>query len=136
MRMLKHRVSAVVCAAALSMIFSRTGAAQMAREPEIQLETQAMYHSRTLVPPPAARTEAKPAVSSAGVAWVPGFWNLEGDPMTAPHGGWVWVPGRLETPPMPGAHWDQAHWGWDADTKTDRWWTWIPGHWDEPGRGK
>ena len=36
MRMLKHRVVAVVCAAALSMIFTRTGAAPMAREPEIR----------------------------------------------------------------------------------------------------
>ena len=130
MRMLKHRVAAVVCAAGLSMVFSRTGAAQMAREPEIQLETQAMYHSRTLVPPPEARTEAKPAARAAGAVWVPGFWNLEGDPKTAPHGGWEWVPGRLEKPPMPGAYWDEAHWGWNAG-----WFTWVPGHWDEPRRG-
>jgi hypothetical protein len=85
--MLKHRVAAVVCAAALSMIFSRTGAAQMAHGPEIRTETQAVYHSRSLLPPPAARTEAKPAVRTAGAVWVPGFWNLEGDPKTAPHGG-------------------------------------------------
>ena len=131
MRMLKHRVAAVMCAAALSMIFPRTGAPQMAREPEIQMETQAVYRSRMALPPPKARTEAKPAVSTAGAVWVPGFWNLEGDPMTAPRGGWVWVPGRLENPPMPGASWDDAHWGWNAG-----WYTWIPGHWDEPGRGK
>jgi hypothetical protein len=36
---------------------------------------------------------------------------------------------------MPGAQWDEAHWGWDASDRTDRWWSWIPGHWDEPGRG-
>jgi hypothetical protein len=131
MRMLKHRFSAVVCAAALSMMLTRTGAAQMAREPEIQMETQAVYRSRIPLPPPAARAEAKPAVSTAGAVWVPGFWNLEGDRMTAPRGGWVWVPGRLEKPPMPGASWDDAHWGWSAG-----WYTWIPGHWDEPGRGK
>ena len=51
--------------------------------------------------------------------------------MTAPRGGWAWVPGRVENPPMPGAYWDDAHWGWNAG-----WYTWIPGHWDEPGRGK
>ena len=84
MRMLKHRVATVVCAAALSMIFSRTGAAQMAREQEIIVETQAVYHSRLPLPPPAARSEAKPAVALAGAVWVPGFWNFEGDPKTAP----------------------------------------------------
>ena len=131
MRMLKHRVAAVVCATTLSMIFTRTGAAQMAREPEIQMETQAVYRSRIALPAPEARTEAKQAASTAGAAWVPGFWNLEGDPMTAPRGGWVWVPGRLEKPPMRGASWDDAHWGWNAG-----WYTWIPGHWDEPGRGQ
>ena len=131
MRMLKHRVSAVVCAAALSMILTRTGAAQMAREPEIQMETQAVYRSRIPLRPPAARAEARSAVRTAGAVWVPGFWDLEGDRMTAPRGGWVWVPGRLETPPTPGASWDDAHWGWNAG-----WYTWIPGHWDEPGRGK
>ena len=131
MRMFKHRVAAVVCAAALSVIISRTGAAQMARESGIRMEGGAVYHSRTPVAPPAARTEAKPAERSAGAVWVPGFWNLEGDPRTAPNAGWVWVPGRLEQPPMPGAHWDEAHWGWDAE-----WWSWIPGHWDEPGRGR
>jgi hypothetical protein len=131
MRMLKHRVAAVVCAAALSMMFSRTGTAQAPREPEIQMETQAVYHSRIPLPPPVVKTEARPAVHSAGAVWVPGFWNLEGDRMTAPRAGWVWVPGRLETPPMPGAHWDEAHWGYDKE-----WWSWMPGHWDQPRRGK
>ena len=131
MRMLKHRVTAVVCAAALSMILTRTGAAQMAREPEIQMETQAVYRSRIPLRPPAARAEARSAVRTAGAVWVPGFWNFEGNRMTAPRAGWVWVPGRLETPPMPGAYWDEAHWGYEKE-----WWSWIPGHWDEPRRGK
>ncbi len=131
MRTFQYRVAAVACAAALSMIFSRTGAAQMARDSGIHMESRTVYHTRTPVPPPAAKTEAKPAERMAGAVWIPGFWDLEGDPNTAPRGGWVWVPGRLEEPPMPGAHWDEAHWGWEAE-----WWTWIPGHWDEPGRGK
>jgi hypothetical protein len=129
--MLEHRVAAVVCAAALSMVFSRTGAAQMAREEGVLMETQAVYHSRLPLPPPTARTETKPAEHAAGAVWVPGFWNFEGDRMTAPHAGWVWVPGRLEKPPMAGAYWDEAHWGFDKE-----WWSWIPGHWDEPRRGK
>ena len=130
MRMLKRRVATVVCAAALSMVFSRTGAAQMAREQEVIVETQAAYHSRLPLSPPAARSETKPAMHVAGAVWVPGFWNFEGDPKTAPHGGWVWVSGRLEKPPMPGAYWDEAHWGWNAG-----WFTWVPGHWDQPKRG-
>ena len=68
---------------------------------------------------------------TVGAVWVPGFWNFEGNPKTAPHGGWVWVSGRLEKPPMRGAYWDEAHWGWNAG-----WFTWVPGHWDEPRRGK
>ena len=118
MRGIEQRVSAVVLAAALSMGFSRSAAAQMARAPTIERES-------------AVKTEVTPAERSAGAVWIPGFWDLQGDPRTAPHAGWVWVPGRLEPPPMPGAHWDDAHWGWNAE-----WWSWIPGHWDEPGRAK
>jgi hypothetical protein len=139
MRTFQHRVAAVACVAALSMIFSRTGAAQVARDSSIKMENRVVYHSKTPVRPPAAKTEAKPAERAAGAVWIPGFWDLQGDPHTAPHAGWVWIPGRLENPPMPGAQWDEAHWGWAADlsteVSTDRWWSWIPGHWDEPGRG-
>jgi hypothetical protein len=131
MRGIEQRVSAVVLAAALSMGFSRSAAAQMAREPTIQRESQAVYQARIPVPPPAVKTEVTPADRALGAVWIPGFWDLQGDPRTAPHAGWVWVPGRLEQPPMPGAHWDEAHWGWNAE-----WWSWIPGHWDEPGPSK
>lgn len=129
MRTFQHRVAAVVCAAALSMIVSRTGAAQAAPAPGIQAESRAVYRTKNPMAPPAAKTEAKPAERKAGAVWIPGFWDITGDPHTAPNAGWVWVPGRLEEPPMKGAHWDEAHWGWQ-----DEWWSWIPGHWDEPGR--
>ena len=80
MRMLKHRVATAVCAAALSMIFSRTGAAQMAREEEIVVETQAVYHSRLPLPHPAVRSEAKPAVHTAGAVLGAGVLELRGSP--------------------------------------------------------
>ena len=131
MRGIEQRVSAVVFAAALSMSFSRSAVAQVAHEPAIQRESQAVYHARIPVPPPAVKAEIATAERPAGAVWIPGFWDLQGDPKTAPHAGWVWVPGRAMRPPMPGAKWDDAHWGWDAE-----WWSWIPGHWDEPGRKK
>lgn len=114
MRGVAQRVSAAMGAVALSMIVTLPAAAQMAREPLVQREQEVVYHARM----------------PAGAVWVPGFWDLEGDPRTAPHAGWVWVAGRFEEPPMPGAHWDEGHWGWDR-----QWWTWIPGHWDEPKPG-
>jgi Ion channel len=63
---------------------------------------------------------------AAGAVRVPGFWDLQGDRMTAPRAGWVWVPGRWLTPPFRGAQWNPAHWGW-----ADGWWSWIPGHWQK-----
>jgi hypothetical protein len=41
------------------------------------------------------------------------------------------VPGEWLTPPVRNARWDPAHWGWTGEN--DRWWTWIPGHWAQPG---
>ena len=80
MRMLKHRVAAVVCAAGLSMVFSRTGAAQMAREPEIQLETQAMYHSRTLAATPGGQDRGEASSSGRGCRLGAGILEPRGRP--------------------------------------------------------
>jgi len=66
---------------------------------------------------------------TAGAVWVPGFWDLRGDPRTAPHGGYVWVRGTWLTPPVPDAHWDPGHWGWDGG-----WYAWVPAHWVVPSR--
>lgn len=66
---------------------------------------------------------------AAGAVWVPGFWDLRGDPRTAPRGGWVWVSGTWLTPPVPDARWDPGHWGWDRG-----WYSWVPAHWVVPLR--
>ena len=76
----------------------------------------------------AGRVEATRAPSAAAVR-VPGFWDLRGDPRTAPHAGWVWVASGWLEPPVPGARWDPGHWGWDRG-----WYSWIPAHWVVPGR--
>src|SRR5258705_4763501 len=91
MRGIEQRVSAGVLAAALLMGFSRSAAAQMAREPAIQRESQAVYHARIPAPPPAVKTEATPAARPAGAVWISGFLDLQGDTPTAPPAGWVWV---------------------------------------------
>ena len=129
MRIVAQRVVGIACAAVFSMAFSHTGAAQAPPDTPIEVENQPVYHATMPVKPPAAKHVTKSEAGRAGGVWVAGFWSLQGDPQTAPRAGWVWVPGRWLQPPVPGARWDDAHWGWH-----DKWWTWIPGHWDEPTR--
>jgi hypothetical protein len=105
MQPVANRVTACGLAALLGLGASRSAAAQMA-----------------------APIRVADAVTSNGV-WVPGFWDLQGNPATAPHGGWVWVPGRRLTPPVPDARWDPGHWDFYQG-----WYSWIPAHWVVPGR--
>jgi hypothetical protein len=131
MSVFEHRITAVTLAAALTIGLSQSATAQTAQAPSVGTERVAGYHAKTPVTPPAPLADSKPGARPAGAAWIPGFWDLQGNPSTAPNAGWVWVPGRWEEPPVPGAKWDEAHWGWNDD-----WWTWIPGHWDEPKQRK
>jgi hypothetical protein len=64
---------------------------------------------------------------AANDVWIPGFWDLRGNPMTAGRGGWVYVPGQWATAPVPGARWVEGEWAWRND-----WWTWVPGRWEVP----
>ena len=64
---------------------------------------------------------------AAQAGWIPGFWDLRGDPRGAVRGGWVYVAGQWVVPPVPGARWAPGDWGWDND-----WWSWTPGHWELP----
>jgi hypothetical protein len=97
----------------------------------IEAVTMTIY--RTKEPPavPAAKAERKGRAPSKDAAWIPGFWNLQGDRNTAPRAGWTWIPGRWMMRPFQGAQWIPAHWGWAAPEATDRWWSWIPGHWSK-----
>ena len=72
------------------------------------------------------RIEITGVAPSKHAVWVPGFWDLEGNPSTGARAGWEWVPGQWMTPPARNAHWFPAHWGW-----SDGWWSWIPGHWTQ-----
>jgi hypothetical protein len=98
--------------------------------------TMALLLSAVAVPlshaQPAADSSPRPRVgkhvehATDGV-WIPGFWDLRGDPHTAPRGGWVYVPGQWVTPPVAGARWVPGDWGYSADP-----WSWTPGHWELP----
>ena len=77
---------------------------------------------------PAPRPPTANHVAHAmNAVWIPGFWDLRGDPQSAPRGGWVYVPGQWVTPPAPGTRWVPGDWGWNND-----WWSWTPGHWELP----
>jgi hypothetical protein len=130
MPIISHRVTACALTAALSLGLSQVGVAQTAGQGAILIENTAVYRAKEPVKAPAAKSESKGSAPSAGAVRIPGFWDLQGDPATAPNAGWVWVPGRWIVPPVPGARWDPAHWGW-----RDEWWSRIPGHWDMPSQG-
>jgi hypothetical protein len=126
MPIISRRATAFVLAAALSLGLSQAAVAQAPGQGPILIETTAIYRAMEPVKAPAPKPETKGRAPSADAIRIPGFWDLQGDPATAPRGGWVWVPGRWIAPPFPGARWDLAHWGWH-----DGWWSWVPGHWDE-----
>jgi hypothetical protein len=124
MSIISRRVTTFVFAAAMSVGLSQAGMAQIAGPGAIRTETVVVYRAKEPLRAPVAKPEAKGSAPSKGAIRLAGFWDLQGNPATAPNAGWVWVPGRWIVPPFPGAHWDPAHWGWRDD-----WWSWIPGHW-------
>ena len=126
MPIISHRVTPFVFAAALSLGLSQAGMAQAAGPGAILTENVTVYRAREPMKPPAAKPETKGTPPSADAVRIRGYWDLRGDPASAPRAGWVWVPGRWIVPPFRGARWDPAHWGWRDD-----WFSWIPGHWDQ-----
>jgi hypothetical protein len=127
MPIISHRITALVFVTALSLGLTQAGVAQSPSQGAIQKANAVVYRAKEPVKAPAAKPETKGSAPSADAVQIPGFWDLKGDPATAPNAGWVWVPGRWIVPPFPGARWDPAHWGW-----RDEWYSWIPGHWDQP----
>lgn len=141
MSIIGHRIRAVVMAGALCVGLSRRGTAQMADTTDavsVETVTMTVYRVKEPAKAPIAKAETKSRAPSKGAIWIPGFWNLQGDRNTGPRAGWVWVPGRWATPPVRGARWDPAHWGWSDEASwppaATRWWSWIPGHWVQRGR--
>jgi hypothetical protein len=68
--------------------------------------------------PPPIRYEAVPANPGPGFAWIEGYWGVEGNR-------YVWVPGRWQRPPYPGAYWSHPHYD-----HYDKGWQYHEGHWD------
>jgi hypothetical protein len=131
MSIIGHGIRAFAVAGVLCVGLSASGAAQMADTTDaLSIETVnvTVYRVKQPVTVPSAKSEAKGRAPSADGIWVAGFWDLQGDRNTAPRVGWVWVPGQWLTPPVRGARWDPAHWGWSYG-----WWSWIPGHWVQRG---
>ncbi len=128
-----RHVSAIVLAAALSHGASHIAAAQSSTDTvRIQKVSASVYRAKRPVKAPARLKETRAgSAPSAHAVWIHGFWDLQGDPQTTPHGGWVWVPGRWLSPPEPKARWDEGHWGF-----SDHWWSWIPGHWADHPEGE
>lgn len=75
--------------------------------------------TRTVAPvaPPEPRTETKPAPTSTGVVWQPGYWKWQ-------NGNWMWVEGAYVQPPQPSAVWQPGHWVRDGNE-----WVWVDGRW-------
>jgi len=105
MSSISHRITSLALAGLLSAGLSRAAAA---------------VDSTTAVP------RGAPAHSRNAI-YIAGGWSFQGNQTTAPNGGWVWVPGHWEEPPVAGSQYDPGHWGFAGG-----WWSWIPGSWEEP----
>jgi hypothetical protein len=131
MSIIGRRIGGLAVAGALCIGLSRNVAAQMADTTStVTIETVdvTVYRVKEAPKAPTAKSEARGRAPSKDAIWRPGYWNLLADRNTGSKAGWVWVPGRWETPPVKTARWEPAHWGW-----SDEWWSWIPGHWVQPG---
>jgi opacity protein-like surface antigen len=53
--------------------------------------------------PPAPVVERRGPAPGAGFVWIGGYHRWDG-------GRYVWVPGRWDRPPHPGAHWVEHRW--------------------------
>jgi hypothetical protein len=74
-----------------------------------------IYIGRT---PPPMRYEVRPPMPGDGYAWVDGYWGVN-------EGRYVWVPGRWDRPPYPGAYWTHPHYD-----HYEQGWQMHEGHWD------
>jgi WXXGXW repeat (2 copies) len=108
MSVIAHRIAATALVLAMSAGVMGSGAAQPVSREAIRKQ----HHSQ-----------------AAHTVWIPGFWDITGNPATGLRAGWVWTPGRWVMQPVAGAHWVPGDWGW-----RNGWWSWIPGHWELPQR--
>jgi hypothetical protein len=69
------------------------------------------------IAPPRARVEVRTVAPSPRHVWIGGYHRWDGR-------AYVWVPGRWDLGPRPGAVWVAGHW-----KNTPDGWEWIEGHW-------
>jgi|SRR5580658_1071808 hypothetical protein len=69
------------------------------------------------VRPPAAIVETRPARPSAAHVWIGGYHRWDGN-------AYVWMPGRWEAPPRPGARWVAHRW-----VHRGNGWVFVEGRW-------
>lgn len=69
------------------------------------------------VGPPAPIVERRPPPPDRSYVWVDGYHRWDG-------GRYVWVPGRWDRPPHPGAHWVAHRW-----EHRHGGWVMVEGHW-------
>jgi YXWGXW repeat-containing protein len=127
-----NRMAVCALVGLLTIGFGRSAVAQTASTAgvgTVAAVNHTVYRAKEPPEAPAAKRETKSPAPAADAVWVPGYWDLRADRATAPRAGWAWVSGRWARPPVAGARWDPAHWGW-----SDEWWSWIPGHWVRRGR--
>jgi len=67
--------------------------------------------------PPAAIVEARPVRPGPNYAWIVGYHRWDGN-------AYVWVPGRWEVLPHPGARWVAHRW-----VRRHGGWVLVEGHW-------
>ena len=132
MTLIRNRMAIGALTGLLFLGWSRSSVAQTADTAAVMtIETIniQLYRAKEPRAVPTAKSESKTRAPGGKAAWIPGFWDLQGNRNSGARAGWVWVPGRWVTPPARRARWEPAHWG-----MLDEWWSWIPGHWVVPGR--
>jgi WXXGXW repeat (2 copies) len=70
-----------------------------------------------LAPPPPI-VEVRAVAPGAGFVWVPGYYRWDG-------GSYLWMRGRWERPPRPGARWEPGRW----ERHGNRGWRYRDGRW-------
>jgi|SRR5579883_210030 len=68
-------------------------------------------------PPPPLREEVFGVAPGPGFVWISGYWGYRGN-------NYVWIPGRWERPPRPGARWEAGRWERHGSR-----WGYREGHW-------
>ena len=79
-----------------------------------------IYIGRT---PPPVRYERRLPAPGPGYIWTEGYWGTRGNQ-------YVWVPGRWQQPPYPGAYYSHPHYD-----HYQQGWRVHEGHWDREDHG-